>query len=55
LTALSFIALTVMPPVYVQGDVEPVGKGSRIALTVDVLGDEQRSQGELRALITPDV
>jgi hypothetical protein len=55
LTALSFIALTVMPPVHVQGDVEPVGKGSRIALTVDVLGDEQRSQGELRALITPDV
>jgi len=55
LTALSFIALTVMPPVYVQGNVSPVGKGSRIALTVDVLGDEQRSQGELRTLITSEV
>jgi len=55
LTALSFIALTVMPPVYVQGDVTPVGKSSRIALTVDVLGDEQRSQGKLRTLITSEV
>lgn len=52
---LSFIVLTVAPPVYVQGSAESTRKGSRLTLAVDVLGDEQRRHRELKALITPDI
>lgn len=48
--ALSFIALVVAPPVYVQGSVKSTEKGSQVTLTVDILGDEQRRRRELRGL-----
>ena len=52
---LSFIGLVVAPPVYVQGSVQSVENGSRVSLTVDILGDEQRHRQELRSWIIPDV
>lgn len=54
ITALSFILLTVMPPVYVQTIVERADGGSQVTLTADLVGDEQRIQRDLRAFITPD-
>jgi hypothetical protein len=54
LAALSFIVLAVAPPVFVQGEVMPAAEGSRLALSVDVLGDEQQRRQDLQASVTPD-
>lgn len=54
ITALSFILLTVAPPVYVRGSLEAVGQGSRITLTGDVLGNDEQLRRELRAIVIPD-
>ncbi len=53
--ALSFIALVVAPPVYIQGSIKSAEKGGQVSLTVDILGDEQRRHRELRGLVTPDM
>jgi hypothetical protein len=54
MTGLSFILLIVAPPVYVQGNVEARGKGSRVTLTGDALGNEEWLRRELRSIIIPD-
>jgi hypothetical protein len=54
MTALSFILLIVAPPVYVQENVEARGKGSRVTLTGDALGNEEWLRRELRSIIIPD-
>jgi hypothetical protein len=54
MTALSFILLIVASPVYVQGNVEATGKGSRVTLTGDALGNEEWLRRELRSIIIPD-
>jgi hypothetical protein len=54
MTGLSFILLVVTPPVYVQGVVEAAGKGSRVMLTGDALGNEEWLRRELRSIIIPD-
>jgi hypothetical protein len=53
MTALSLILLVVVPPVYVQGNVEATQKGIRATLTGDALGNEEWLHRELRAIITP--
>ncbi len=54
LAALSFVMLSAASPVYAQGSVEATEQGSRVVLKVDILGDEQRRQRELRAVISPE-
>jgi hypothetical protein len=55
MTALSLAMLIVAPPVYAQAGLLATAEGSRVRLTVDVLGDEQRRHRELRALVAPEV
>jgi len=55
LGVLSFILLAVAPPVYVQGQVKAQKGGSRISLTVDMVGDQQRLRRELGAPVAPEV
>jgi hypothetical protein len=54
MTALSFVLLTIAPPVYVRGNVKATDKGSWIRLTGDTLGNEEWIRRELRAIIIPD-
>jgi hypothetical protein len=52
-TALSLVALVVAPPTYVQGIAHSAKKGSRVALKVDILGDEAARRRELERLLLP--
>jgi hypothetical protein len=51
LAALSLVLLAVMPPIYMRGNVQSDGGGSRISLSVDAWGDEQGRYRELRAIV----
>jgi hypothetical protein len=50
---LGFILLVVVPPLYMQGNVEATEKGSRVTLTGDMFGNEEQLRRELRAIVTP--
>jgi len=52
--ALSFLVLTLAPPVYARGSLLGTAQGCRVTLAVDVLGDEPRRHRELVALVRPD-
>ena len=52
-TVVSLIALVVAPPIYAQGSAEAAGKGSRVALKVDMLGDEAARRREFERLLLP--
>jgi hypothetical protein len=53
-TALSFLVLTLAPPVYARGSLLAAAQGCRVTLAVDVLGDEPRRHRELGALVRHD-
>jgi hypothetical protein len=53
MTVLSLIALVVAPPIYAQGSAEATGKGSQVALKVDMLGDEAARRRDLERLLLP--
>jgi hypothetical protein len=54
MTVLSFLVLTLAPPVYARGSLLGTAQGCRVTLAVDVLGDEPRRHRELGALVRHD-